>query len=69
MGICGCAGVSLLISGSKGSIDVFWIRGNIGGRCLRSMWLVLNHVLITESVQIVNIVKIFNELLKVDLDT
>ncbi len=62
-------GVSLIISGSKGSSDVFWIRGDVAGRCLRSMRLVLKHVLVTESVQVVNVVEIFNELLKVDLYT
>jgi hypothetical protein len=30
------------------------------------MRLVLNHVLVTESVQVVNVVELFNELLKVD---
>lgn len=71
MDICGCAGVSvpLIISGAKGSIDVFGISGNVGGRGLRSMRLVLNHVLVIQSVQVINVVQIIKELLKVDLYT
>jgi hypothetical protein len=37
--------------------------------CLRSMRLVLHHVHVIECVQVVNVVEIFQEILKVDLYT
>jgi hypothetical protein len=45
----------------------YHVRGNNGNLWLRSMRLVLDNVHITERVQIVNVVEIFNEILKVDL--
>jgi hypothetical protein len=38
-------------------------------RCLRSVRLVPDHVLVTERVQVINVVEFFNEILKVDLHT
>jgi hypothetical protein len=69
VGICDCDGVSLIRSIGSIATDVILISGNVGGWCLRSMRLVLNHVLVTESVEVINVVEIINELLKVDLYT